>query len=141
MSLYDRGYAAGRDARRRARYDGRYSRRSNWGFGFAMLAAAALVIGLIAVYPVALINSKRDVTITVTDKQRVCESGGGSCKYLIFTDKGTYKDTDSLLFRKFASSDLYGNLKTGHTYRVQRTGWRIPFFSEYPNIVKIESGQ
>lgn len=132
MSMYDRGYNRGRRARIES------YRRRNWGFGLVVALVIALVIGAVVTYPIALINSKREVTITVTDKQRVCESGGGSCKYLIFTDKGTYKDVDSFLFQKFASSDLYGNLKVGETYRVERTGWRIPFFSAYPNIVKVD---
>lgn len=116
-------------------------RRRNWGGGLLLILGLLVVVALVAAYPVALVNSKRDVTITVTDKQRVCESGGGSCKYLIYTDKGTYKDTDSLLFGKWSSSDLYGNLKRGHTYTVERSGWRVPFFSAYPNILRIKSGQ
>jgi len=121
--------------RRRAAAESR-SRRIFW-IGTATLAAivaAAVVIGF-NVWN----GTKRDVTITVTDKNRVCDSTGKSvsCYYLIYTTSGTFKDTDSLLNGKFASSDLYGQLRRGGQYEVEAQGWRIPWMSEYPNIVRI----
>jgi len=122
--------------RHRAAAEGR-ARRIFW-IGAATLAAmfaTAAVIGF-NVWN----GTKRDVTITVTDKNRVCDGTGKSvsCYYLIYTTSGTFKDTDSLLNGKFASSDLYGQLRRNGVYKVQVQGWRIPLMSEYPNIVRIE---
>lgn len=77
------------------------------------------------------------VTFKVTDRERVCSgsnNGSSSCKYLIWTTKGVFKDTDSLVNGKFSSSDLYGMLQPGKTFTCTYYGWRLRFFSEYPNL-------
>lgn len=51
---------------------------------------------------------------------------------------GVYENTDSLLRMKFNSADVYGQLQNGKTYTCDTYGWRVPFFSIYPNIVKCE---
>ena len=81
--------------------------------------------------------NKREVTITVQDKERVCESGNSSCKYLVFTDKGTFQNSDSLLSGKFDSSDVYGRLDEGKTYVVKVAGFRQGILSMYPNIIEV----
>lgn len=78
-----------------------------------------------------------DVTFTVKDKGRVCDSGNSSCYYLIYTDKGTFKDSDSLMNGKFNSSDVYGSITVGKTYNATVYGWRNGFLSMYKNIVDI----
>jgi hypothetical protein len=101
--------------------------------GILILVLIALVIGLFK------LNSTRTVTATVTNRERVCNATGGSCKYLIWTkEAGVFEDVDSLLNGKFNSSDVYGQLDPGkvHTFEVQ--GWRLPFLSGYPNIIKVD---
>ena len=39
---------------------------------------------------------------------------------------------------KFNSSNIQGKLKEGHTYKVTVIGYRVPFFSWYQNIIKVE---
>lgn len=73
--------------------------------------------------------------VCVDSKERVITQD--SSKYLIFTDKGVFENTDSLLFFKYNSSDLYAKLRNGSCYDIKRTGWRITFFSVYPNIIKV----
>lgn len=59
-------------------------------------------------------------------------------KYLIFTDKEVFEETDEWLKGKFNSSDMYNQLKVGNTYRVKVIGFRIPFLSMYRNIIEVE---
>jgi hypothetical protein len=75
--------------------------------------------------------------ITVEEKERVCSSDN-ECKYLIFTNKGVFENTDSYLQFKFDSSDVYGALKPESTYKVKINGLRIPFLSMYKNILNVE---
>jgi len=100
-------------------------------FAATMLAAVALTsTGCSQV-------NQREVTVTVEEKERVCESGNGGCKYLIFTDQGTFQNSDSLLEGKFDSSDVYSDLKVGKTYVVKVAGFRQGILSMYPNIIEV----
>ena len=76
-------------------------------------------------------------TFTVEDKITKRNSDGGD-KYLIFTDKGTFENTDSIFALKFRSSDLYGKLKVNHKYACTTVGLRIPLFSSYKNLLDCE---
>jgi hypothetical protein len=116
-------------------------RRFPWGVlvGFGLFLALALAVGA---WVVAYKNSERTVTFTVEDKERVCSGstdGQSSCKYLIFTDTGTYSVQDSFIIWRFNSSDVYGRIKESQTYEADVIGWRIPFLSKYPNIVETRS--
>lgn len=83
-------------------------------------------------------NTNRDtITAQVVKTERVCASQE-ICKYLVFTDKGVFENTDSLLNFKWNSSDIYGELKAGETYTFNVYGWRVPFLSMYKNIVSVE---
>jgi hypothetical protein len=60
-------------------------------------------------------------------------------KYLIFTDAGTFEDTDTWIRLKFNSSDVYGEAKklTGKQAEIKCYGWRSPFMSWYPNVITL----
>ncbi len=75
------------------------------------------------------------IEILVTDKQRL--NDGSKSKYMIYTEKETFEDTDAFFHSKFDSSDLYGKLTPHCQYTVSVYGIRSPFFSTYRNIVKI----
>lgn len=96
-----------------------------------VLIAIGLVVGVVQ------LGTTRVETATVQSKERVC-SDRDDCRYLIFTDRGVYENTDTLLFGKFNSSDIYGELKPGHTYRLKVNGWRVQVTSSYPNILAVE---
>ena len=78
--------------------------------------------------------------VTIEEKERIVTGSGEdiSSKYLVFTDKKVFQNTDALFHLKFSSSDLQGRLKVGRTYKLKTYGWRIPFLSTYENIVSIE---
>lgn len=86
-----------------------------------------------------------EYTITVTDKERIYEGNGNtsSSKYLVFGDDENgnvlvFENSDSFIRGKWNSSNIQGKLKEGHTYKITVVGYRIPFFSIYQNIIKIE---
>lgn len=102
-----------------------------------LAASVALVVALCASYVIALRHSERTVTATVT--KTWVSSGGNSHTNFIGTNKGVFEDSDSLLYGKFNSSDFFNNMQVGKTYTFQVIGWRIPFASDYPNIVSCQN--
>ena len=76
----------------------------------------------------------------IKDKQISTESdkktGTVESTYLIYTNRGVFRNSDALWHFKFNSSDIYGNLDEGAHYRLKVYGWRIPILSMYPNIVR-----
>jgi hypothetical protein len=108
--------------------------------GFFALAAAG-----IAADAAFSFNTVENVTFTVTKAERVTYQNGDdtSSKYLVWTtraggEKEVFEDTDTLWFGKFNSSDIYGDLKTCHTFNAKVNGWRVPWASAYRNILSIE---
>ena len=57
--------------------------------------------------------------------------------YKIFAAEGVYESRDSLYQGKWDSADVYGRLQPGKSYRVHVCGLRWPFFSMFPNIVRV----
>ena len=79
-------------------------------------------------------------SFTVKSKERICESGNKSeCKYLIYTDKGVFENTDTIWYLKYNSSDIYGQLDEGELFIAKITGFRVPFLNMYKNIVEVEN--
>lgn len=73
-----------------------------------------------------------EVTGTTTKRE------GGKDRYLVFTTSGTYRNTDSLHYLKFDSSDLQGQLNRPGRYRINYYGFRVPVLSMYKNITRAE---
>src|SRR5690348_7835933 len=95
-------------------------------------------------YVINPIYTRSTATITVERSERVCSSSskGSStdCKYLIWSRQGeVFQDVDVWYFFKWNSSDVVGRLRNGHTYHVTVSGWRVPFFSWYRNIVSVDA--
>ena len=107
----------------------------NW-----FLVCPFLIIGLIIfISIIPLFNSTTYTNVTVVDKSYSGESDG----YLVWVEdeNGTQyelQNEDILLRGKFNSSTIQGKLKEGEKYNITTVGWRIPFFSSYPNIVEYE---
>lgn len=105
---------------------------------FSILMAIVILLGLVGVASCtsSLHFNDTEVIATVNDKESV--SSKDSHTYLIFTDKGTFENSDSLFRGKFDSSDWYSQIEKGKTYKFTIIGWRIPFLSAYKNIIKME---
>jgi Protein of unknown function (DUF1523) len=97
------------------------------------------IIALIIAAPLYHYGTDRDVTFTVNKTERVMSKDGNSSKYLIFTDKGVFENTDTFWYWKFNSSDIYGDMRNGNTYTAHVYGWRIQFLSMYPNVISANS--
>lgn len=95
---------------------------------------AVLSFLLVMTWP-HLIRGESDVLVNKTEQR--CE-GQKTCQYLVFTDKGVFRNADSkLLELKWNSSDLYGELVAGRRFRISYYGVRFGFFSMYPNITTV----
>jgi Protein of unknown function (DUF1523). len=103
----------------------------------SIIAVLVFIIGTGMAYAYA---TRSTITATVTDKGIKTESYNQNyvdSNYMIYTDNGTFEDTDSIWYMKFNSSDVYGNIEVGNTYTFQVYGWRIPLFSCYQNIITV----
>jgi hypothetical protein len=57
----------------------------------------------------------------------------------VFTEEGeVFENSDTFFYQKWNSSDIYGKLTVGNKYKATVYGWRIPFLSNYRNIIEIE---
>lgn len=106
------------------------------------IVIAAVIVLVIAVSIKAFNFNDTEYTVTITDKERITESS----KYIVFADDENgnslvFENTDCLIRSKFNSSNVQGQLKEGHTYKITVIGYRVPFFSWYQNIIRVEELQ
>lgn len=105
--------------------------------------AVLLVLGFLLLINWCLF-SQTQVTVhaVVTGKERITYRSGDSIqsKYLVFTDRETFENTDTVWAMKFNSSDIYGSLKEGQNCAFQVYGFRIRFMSSYRNIISATCG-
>lgn len=104
-----------------------------------------LIVGIIILLTVGLFlspaliayNTDNYIIAKVTDKQSITVSTGNGAtnKYLIFTENEVFKNTDTIWYWKWNSSDFYREIKVGETYNFRVYGWRVPFISWYKNII------
>jgi hypothetical protein len=92
--------------------------------------------------PYQLLTQRTLEGVTISDKQISTETdketGNVVSTYLIYTNRGVFRNDDARWFLKFDSSDFYGDLEKGKTYDLKVYGWRIPILSMYPNIVRMK---
>lgn len=115
-------------------YGRRYTSRSNCPIWLVVI----VVLFVIGIYrPLNKASDMREVTVTVTDK--AVKNSSDDSKYLIFTEDingniATFEITDSLIAKRFNSSDVYAAIKIGSTYTFKVGGSRNEVMSWYPNI-------
>ena len=80
-------------------------------------------------------NSEK-TEIKVKDYQRIHKRNSGY--YLIFTDKGVFKNGDNYLFFKFNSSDIQNEIEKNNCYNIKTRFWRVTFLSMYKNIMTLD---
>jgi len=74
----------------------------------------------------------RDIQYTGSGENREANAYAN----LVYTDKGTFKNNDSVFPWKQNSSDVYGQLREGKKYRCEVAGWRQGFLNMYPTIIR-----
>lgn len=72
---------------------------------------------------------------TVSNKERTCFSAK-DCRFMVYTDVENFEITDQVFGRK-NSSDVYGKIKVGGTYKFHAIGYRNPTFTKFRNILEI----
>lgn len=97
------------------------------GCTWQSLATVSFIVVPLIAYPVVHYATQDYATFTVNKAERVVD--GNSSRYLIFTKKETFENTDSIAFFKFNSSDIYGQIDEEKTYRAKVSGIRVPFLS------------
>lgn len=107
--------------------------------GVIALAVVGFILIVALAFGCSAMRSSTETTINdarIESKERVCDGGkDGTCKYLVFTDKGTFEVTD-ILFQRTNSSDVYGRIKEDHVYNLRVIGWRSGIGSMYQNILE-----
>ena len=115
-------------------YNEYYTENSNRGKKNLIFAVVVIIVSVFLLYSY---NTKKTYTVTITDK------GIKESKYMVFSkddDDNVYpfEIEDSIFCFRWDSSDMYGKLEVGDTYKVDTIGWRVPLFSWYENIVSAE---
>lgn len=117
-----------------------YQKKKNSIFGNKIYPASfffSIMMMVVSVYGFSLIRSERILTIEVLEK--TIKRSHNDDIYLVSTkENGVFKIEDSFFLWKFDSSDKYFLIKEDQRYRVICHGWRVHFFSMYPNIHSIE---
>lgn len=115
-----------------------YSLSSRRGRGHRL--GLALLVGLVAFIVLRVVvaaNTTYTTTITVCNKERVAVKNSG--EYRIYAAEGTYVMADSLFGTvRYDTADAYAKVKPKTTYDVVYKGWRIPFFSSFPNLLELK---
>lgn len=95
-----------------------------------------VILGALLCKPIVAYTTKDTLTVKIEDKDRECNKNN-ECRYVIYTDLEVFENRDSVWFLKWNSSDVYNDMKKDGTYEITVTGFRIPFFSSYRNIVGV----
>lgn len=104
-----------------------------------IIIIALFVVTIFIGYPIARICNKNTYTVTITDKGY----SGSVDDYIVWAEdldgvQYEFINKDEFWCGKFNSGTVQGALKVGSTYEFNTVGWRIPFLSEYPNIIDYE---
>lgn len=126
--------------RRKWRDSGSFERGHN-----RMIKLMVAVVVAAVAFQVILAIATRDTVhgVTVKKTERVVSQSGDNqveSKYLVFTDREVFENTDTILFMKFHSSDIYGVLEKGVRCDLEVVGLRVPVFSMYRNIIDARCG-
>lgn len=116
--------------------------------GCAGIVALAIIVLIIIIAVIVPLGSSyfatKTYTVTVTDKD--IKNYNSSSKYLVFTkledgETRTFSIEDSLFKGRWDSSDTYAEIEIGETYKIEVIGWRIPFLSQYENIMTFSTSE
>ena len=119
-----------------------YGRRSsNWKVKTLICIGIVIAILIVAVPCFISYYSEKTYTATVTDKD--IKNYDSSSKFLVFTktengETRVFSVEDTLIKGRWNSADDYAEIEVGETYTFTVIGWRIPFFSEYENIIDFQ---
>lgn len=99
---------------------------------FFWVIVILISLGVAIWKPINKVSNIRTEVITVTDKMVKND------KYLIYVEDTVYEITDSWLYGRLNSLDLYGSIDIGGTYEITVGGKRNYFLSVYPCIHEVK---
>lgn len=119
----------------------RYNKETMSNLGCSV-SAVALILGS----SLCLSYCTQDtVDVKIVDKYIKTERSGETSKGVFYVvgekkngEKEVFKNSDSLAFFKFNSSDIQQQIDMGKTYRLDVNWVRMPFFSMYRNIISAD---
>ena len=120
----------------------RHSRRQDRNRGLMLGAFLLVMIVIVSVAAMVQGASKQTQTCTVGSKYMTTDVHDGKSVriYQVETkDCGVLRVEDNPIQGVFNSADLFAALQDGQRYRFTTVGWRVPFLSQFPTIVKVES--
>lgn len=103
--------------------------------GCGIFFVVLFLIGAIVAGTIIDLGNKQTFDATITSTQ----IDDGNIYFILEKLDGSsmvYENEDSLWYGKFNSSDYIMNLKVDQSYTFTTVGYRIPFLSAYPNIVR-----
>lgn len=80
-------------------------------------------------------NTDEWVQATVQSKERTCFKSN-DCRFMVYTDVENFEVTDQAFGRK-NSSDVYGRLQVGKTYKLHVIGYRNPTWTKFRNVLEV----
>lgn len=83
-------------------------------------------------------HTDRKTGCVVTEKDRTKGTDNKSDARVYTKNCGTFKVADSILEGTWTSADTYASIRVGKTYDFKTRGYRVGFFSMFPNIVRAE---
>jgi hypothetical protein len=96
-----------------------------------------IIIVVLCGIPGCIQANKQDV-VTITVESKDIKTYDKNSKYLVWSKENeVFEITDSMWVGRFNSSDFYGRIEVGKTYKVKVIGYRVPFLSWYRNIIEI----
>ena len=116
-----------------------YQRRKSYGPGLiGYVVHGVIIAGFLSIFILSPIIHFSTMESTsghvIVEKERI--NTKDTSKYMVFTDKEVFENTDSVLSLKWNSSDMYRDVKVGDTCTFKVTGIRVPFMSWYRNILE-----
>ena len=81
--------------------------------------------------------NKRNVTVTINNKERNTKIFG-SKELIVFTDKGIYRNTNSIIQGKYNEKSVYFALETKTTCTLTIIGEHTFIFHTTPNILEVK---
>lgn len=106
------------------------------GIGAFLLGIVVLIASFV-VYTVAGYHHKQDIVCTVVSKDRTSDGKGNSDARIYTKECGVLKVGDATFIGHFNSADTYSQIQAGHVYEFHTIGFRVPFLSDFPNIVQV----
>lgn len=104
---------------------------------FTILFIIVAIFGL--VYTVGYAFSGGNTHIVV--KEKWVKYHDSDAKYLVSSVGGeVYEITDTWIYMRWNSSDLYAYLEPNMSCNIKYQGWRMGFFSDYKNIISADCG-